>query len=191
MDPKTVRYHDRIVSSYQSFEERTQCERVLLKNPTPQMDRAAAMPSESCKAPSSQAGLRSRRTRHSYVPVVERRESKADFAGPRRPKARAYKTYVSVSRKNPTPLSRRAAGGESACKPGSVLDNHSSGPRVASRPQATNPKTARATPLFSYLVLLRVGFTLPRLLPAARCALTAPFHPYQPRLAVYFLLHWP
>ena len=30
----------------------------------------------------------------------------------------------------------------------------------------------------SYLVLLRVGFSLPRLLPAARCALTAPFHPY-------------
>ncbi len=31
-----------------------------------------------------------------------------------------------------------------------------------------------------YLVLLRVGFTLPLLLPAARCALTAPFHPYHP-----------
>ena len=30
----------------------------------------------------------------------------------------------------------------------------------------------------SYLVLLRVGFSLPRLLPDARCALTAPFHPY-------------
>ena len=30
----------------------------------------------------------------------------------------------------------------------------------------------------SYLVLLRVGFTLPHLLPDARCALTAPFHPY-------------
>jgi len=29
------------------------------------------------------------------------------------------------------------------------------------------------------LVLLRVGFTLPPLLPAARCALTAPFHPYR------------
>ena len=28
-----------------------------------------------------------------------------------------------------------------------------------------------------YLVLLRAGFTLPLLLPAARCALTAPFHP--------------
>ena len=30
-----------------------------------------------------------------------------------------------------------------------------------------------------YSVLLPAGFTLPRLLPAARCALTAPFHPYQ------------
>ncbi len=30
-----------------------------------------------------------------------------------------------------------------------------------------------------YLVLLRVGFTLPQPLLAARCALTAPFHPYR------------
>jgi hypothetical protein len=30
----------------------------------------------------------------------------------------------------------------------------------------------------SYLVLLRVGFALPRALLPARCALTAPFHPY-------------
>ena len=29
-----------------------------------------------------------------------------------------------------------------------------------------------------YLVLLRVGFTLPPALPPERCALTAPFHPY-------------
>jgi hypothetical protein len=29
-----------------------------------------------------------------------------------------------------------------------------------------------------YSVLLPVGFALPRLLPAPRCALTAPFHPY-------------
>jgi len=59
-----------------------------------------------------------------------------------------------------------------------------------------------------YLVLLRVGFTLPPTLPAERCALTAPFHPYRtgrPGLrpsgqlrvpkhehpAVSFLLHWP
>ena len=31
-----------------------------------------------------------------------------------------------------------------------------------------------------YLVLLRAGFCLPPLLPEARCALTAPFHPYPP-----------
>ena len=29
-----------------------------------------------------------------------------------------------------------------------------------------------------YLILLPVGFALPRMLPSARCALTAPFHPY-------------
>ena len=81
--------------------------------------------------------------------------------------------------------------GKSAYKPGSVLDNHSSGPNVTARPQATNPEAARATPLLPYLVLLRVGFTLPRLLPAARCALTAPFHPYPPKRAVYFLWHFP
>jgi len=44
-----------------------------------------------------------------------------------------------------------------------------------------------------YLVLLQVGFTLPRLLPSLRCALTAPFHPYlEPKFkAVCFLLHFP
>jgi len=41
----------------------------------------------------------------------------------------------------------------------------------------------------SYLVLHQMGFTLPRLLPNARCALTAPFHPY-PK-AVSFLWHFP
>lgn len=34
------------------------------------------------------------------------------------------------------------------------------------------------THLHSYLTLLRVRFALPSLLPALRCALTAPFHPY-------------
>jgi hypothetical protein len=48
----------------------------------------------------------------------------------------------------------------------------------------------------SYLVLLPVGFSLPPPLPAARCALAAPFHPCRPpgvpgRLAVYFLWHFP
>ena len=35
-----------------------------------------------------------------------------------------------------------------------------------------------AAGLVPYLVLLRVGFTLPPPLPPERCALTAPFHPY-------------
>ena len=59
-----------------------------------------------------------------------------------------------------------------------------------------------------YLVLLRVGFTLPLALLPARCALTAPFHPYRTgrpgerrsgqlpvpkheHPAVCFLWHWP
>ena len=45
--------------------------------------------------------------------------------------------------------------------------------RVAFRlPRACHP----------YSVLLPAGFTLPRLSPAARCALTAPFHPYHGRI---------
>ena len=52
------------------------------------------------------------------------------------------------------------------------------------------PDASRDTPelnggnaawLSSYLVLLPVGFTVPPLLPEARCALTAPFHPYPAR----------
>jgi len=45
-----------------------------------------------------------------------------------------------------------------------------------------HPALARRAGL-SYLVLLRAGFCLPPVLPRARCALTAPFHPYPPPLA--------
>jgi hypothetical protein len=55
---------------------------------------------------------------------------------------------------------------ESADKPGSVVGDHSSG---------TALQVALRLP---YLALLPVGFSVPRPLPAARCALTAPFHPY-------------
>jgi hypothetical protein len=45
-------------------------------------------------------------------------------------------------------------------------------------PQAAYPGLDRSGPLLiPYLALLRVGFTVPRLSPDARCALTAPFHP--------------
>ncbi len=92
-----------------------------------------------------------------------------------------------------------------ACKPGSV--------RVAPRrpfiwgahcwtPLATNPGGNEETHSPAavsgrglrrpYLVLLPAGFAMPRLLPAARCALTAPFHPYNGQaVAVCFLWHFP
>ena len=71
-------------------------------------------------------------------------------------------------------------------------------------PRATNPGDSAETRLAHdipwdagpgrpYSVLLPVGFTLPPPLPGARCALTAPFHPYlRPRTpAVCFLWHFP
>src|SRR5437762_10284036 len=62
-------------------------------------------------------------------------------------------------------------------------DDHSSSPAIAGgikRPtrrlgRAVRSGLRRAPP---YLVLLRAGFCLPPVLPRARCALTAPFHPY-------------
>src|SRR5215475_2127866 len=46
---------------------------------------------------------------------------------------------------------------------------------------ATYPEVERGgQPLLPYLVLLRVGFSLPAKLLPPRCALTAPFHPYLP-----------
>ena len=81
-------------------------------------------------------------------------------------------------------------------KPGSVVDNHSSAIHVTMYLKQPTRIQLRAATTDSYLVLLRVGFTLPRSLPTTRCALTAPFHPYPSPMkvrirAVYFLLHWP
>jgi len=64
-------------------------------------------------------------------------------------------------------------------KPGSVVDNHSSAIHVTMYLKQPTRIQLRAATTDSYLVLLRVGFTLPRSLPTARCALTAPFHPYR------------
>ncbi len=67
---------------------------------------------------------------------------------------------------------------ESADKPGSVVEQSFIWDACRQAPRATYPGTVRTTPVLPYLVLLRTGFTLPCLLPAMRCALTAPFHPY-------------
>jgi hypothetical protein len=102
---------------------------------------------------------------------------------------------------------------ESADKPGSVVDSHSSRARVTARFKRPTRERCGHTPLLPYSVLLQVGFTLPLMLPPARCALTAPFHPYPAAIpgnpafatqtqderidsedsdgAVYFLWHFP
>ena len=49
-------------------------------------------------------------------------------------------------------------------------------PVTSSNPPEGHRETGGLMP--SYLILLRVGFTLPVLSPTLRCALTAPFHPY-------------
>ncbi len=83
---------------------------------------------------------------------------------------------------------------EWACKPNSVrprrgAGDHLSRPTVARRlmhpTRSLQPRCGRrdGPPLAAYLGLLAVGFTMPQPSPAARCALTAPFHPYRPSAA--------
>src|SRR5262249_30187305 len=63
-------------------------------------------------------------------------------------------------------------------------DDHSSSPAIADGIKRPTRRLGRAVQpaVFCwappYLVLLRAGFCLPPVLPRARCALTAPFHPY-------------
>ena len=82
-------------------------------------------------------------------------------------------------------------------KPGSVIDNHSSGIAVAGylkQPTRESVRNRRwATPYSPIWSCSGRGLPCRKLLPVARCALTAPFHPY-PAVAgraVYFLWHFP
>ncbi len=92
------------------------------------------------------------------------------------------------------PLRRK----ESACKPGSVGDSHSSGMRVTAhlkRPtrKPCGPHVRHKSACFPIWSCSGWGFPCRGRLPAARCALTAPFHPCR-RLrawAVCFLWHCP
>jgi len=64
-----------------------------------------------------------------------------------------------------------------ALRPGG---SHSSRPAIAGGlKQPTRESSGSGQAILPYLVLLRVGFSLPLRSPATRCALTAPFHPYQ------------
>ncbi len=82
---------------------------------------------------------------------------------------------------------------ESACKPGSVENSHSSGTAVTSRleqPTRMQRGPRRRIPIWP---CFEWGLPCRRRLPATRCALTAPFHPYRRSKpeAVCFLWHFP
>ena len=68
---------------------------------------------------------------------------------------------------------------EPADKPGSVVGNHSSGAVVAGG--LLRPTRKRRGPRHRFPIWSCSGWGLPSrsVLPPARCALTAPFHPYQ------------
>ncbi|MHC2625880.1 hypothetical protein ACVIW2_007912 [Bradyrhizobium huanghuaihaiense] len=115
----------------------------------------------------------------------------------RTPRCFLVKTRILDANRNSTSL-ESALEYQPACKPGSVghrppartiRDGHSSGTMFAhglEQPTRTagltSPRGVIAcanSPLRRpYSVLLPVGFTMPAPLPAPRCALTAPFHPY-------------
>jgi hypothetical protein len=84
---------------------------------------------------------------------------------------------------------------EPACKPGSVKDSYSSKACVTTDLQ--RPTRIQCEPHHGIPIWPCSGWGLPshELLPVARCALTAPFHPYPSpfsrKRAVYFLLHFP
>jgi hypothetical protein len=67
---------------------------------------------------------------------------------------------------------------ESADKPGSVVDNHSSGTAVASSLKQPTRKHRGQRHCFPIWSCSEWGLPSRRMLPPARCALTAPFHPY-------------
>ena len=72
----------------------------------------------------------------------------------------------------------RRGQSESVDKPGSVVDDHSSATNVTvrlKRPTRIRRGSRHQIPIWS---CSERGLPSPRLLPTARCALTAPFHPY-------------
>ena len=85
---------------------------------------------------------------------------------------------------------------EPADKPGSVVDNHSSGTAVTDSLMQPTRKHRGPRHCFPIWSCSRWGLPCRSVLPPARCALTAPFHPYPGSGlrrcgAVSFLLHFP
>ena len=62
-----------------------------------------------------------------------------------------------------------------------LLDGSSDLPGSLAHRAGTHEDACASSSFLPYLVLLRVGFAMPRALLSGRCALTAPFHPYPDR----------
>jgi len=69
---------------------------------------------------------------------------------------------------------------ESACKPGSVVDSHSSGTDITVSLKQPTRIQCEPHPWIPIWSCSERGLPCHELLPVARCALTAPFHPYRP-----------
>lgn len=75
----------------------------------------------------------------------------------------------------PTRRFRPAPRTAASCEITAIVDSKEQPDGAGQAPSSDLAPRSRFPP---YLVLLRVGFTLPPALPPERCALTAPFHPY-------------
>ena len=89
------------------------------------------------------------------------------------PLARALGKTPAAAGRKPNSVRLRSPCGELR------RDDHSSSPVIADGIERPTRRLRTGRPSASpYLALLRAGFCLPPVLPRARCALTAPFHPY-------------
>ncbi len=117
------------------------------------------------------------RARSAQAPSPQDRPVSRPVINPRRPRrlktARFHGPFSLHAGRETVPCSSAAA----SRKPNPVTLRL--GPGSSNRPGGLERAALVAPP---YLVLLRAGFCLPPALPRARCALTAPFHPY-PRCA--------
>ena len=93
-----------------------------------------------------------------------------------------YKKYINNAQKSVSRVLYRRPRPTAITIPlGCLLPDTSS-----NRPEprcGTHLYTPKAHKCGSYLVLLPAGFTMPELLPALRCALTAPSHLFRPKQA--------
>ena len=105
--------------------------------------------------------------------------SKKPGAIPRPPKVAGARRVLPPSPPISRPVSRVLYGGRRTCRVTAIPLGRRLPGASSNLPGRPDPDTGPATCVTRrpYSVLLPVGFAMPLPLPAARCALTAPFHP--------------